>query len=205
MALTTYAELQTAIMAWIDRPDLSAVVPDFITLAESRMKRPLRVMITEKRAFETTTIGQETITLPDDFNGMRSLHIEAQTRIQLEQVSLQYLRIAYDEQTKGKPAKFAVADNAIFLGPLPDAEYQINMDYYEFPNLSDSNTTNAILDNHPDLYLYASLVEAHRYTMNEEGAAQAKQLAEQAMANVLSQDKKLRFGTSPLSTKIVSI
>ena len=42
MALTTYAELKTSIGDWLNRADLTAVIPDFISLAEAQIERTLR-------------------------------------------------------------------------------------------------------------------------------------------------------------------
>ena len=42
MALTTYAELKTAIGDFLNRDDLTSVAPDFITLAEADINRRVR-------------------------------------------------------------------------------------------------------------------------------------------------------------------
>ena len=42
MAITTYAELQTAIGDWLNRADLDQKIPDFIRLAESTLNDVLR-------------------------------------------------------------------------------------------------------------------------------------------------------------------
>ena len=42
MAISTYAELKTSIANWLDRSDLTDVIPDFIALAETRHKRDFR-------------------------------------------------------------------------------------------------------------------------------------------------------------------
>ncbi len=42
MALTTFAELKTSIADWLNRDDLTTVIPDFITLAEHQMEREVR-------------------------------------------------------------------------------------------------------------------------------------------------------------------
>ena len=42
MAITTYAELKTAIANWLNREDLTSVIPDFISLAEADFNRKLR-------------------------------------------------------------------------------------------------------------------------------------------------------------------
>jgi len=42
MAISTYSELKTAVANWLDRSDLTDVIPDFITLAETRHKRDFK-------------------------------------------------------------------------------------------------------------------------------------------------------------------
>ena len=43
MALTTYAELQTAVANYLARTDLTSQIPDFIYIAETRLRRQLRI------------------------------------------------------------------------------------------------------------------------------------------------------------------
>ncbi len=42
MALTTYNELKTSVGDWLNRTDLTTVIPDFIALAEAQIERQLR-------------------------------------------------------------------------------------------------------------------------------------------------------------------
>jgi len=42
MSITTYAELKSSISSWLNRDDLTAVIPDFISLAEAGINRDLR-------------------------------------------------------------------------------------------------------------------------------------------------------------------
>ena len=50
MAITTYAELQSSIADFLDRDDLTSVIPTFISLAEADMNRQIRHWRQEKRA-----------------------------------------------------------------------------------------------------------------------------------------------------------
>ena len=54
MALTTYAELKASIADFLNRDDLTSVIPDFITLAEADMNRGLRHWRQEKRLLGLT-------------------------------------------------------------------------------------------------------------------------------------------------------
>ena len=49
MAISTYAELKTSIANWLDREDLTDIIPDFIALAETRHKRDFKIRRMETR------------------------------------------------------------------------------------------------------------------------------------------------------------
>ena len=44
MALSNYTELKASIADFLNRDDLTSVIPDFITLAESQINRDIRHM-----------------------------------------------------------------------------------------------------------------------------------------------------------------
>ena len=48
MALTTFDELKASIADFLNRDDLTAVIPDFVKLAETKMNRELRHWRMEK-------------------------------------------------------------------------------------------------------------------------------------------------------------
>src|SRR4051812_33674109 len=66
MALGTYQELRASIASWLMRSDMDAVIPDLITLAETRLNDTLRVAAMETRAFLDLSDAGEA-NLPDDF------------------------------------------------------------------------------------------------------------------------------------------
>ena len=65
MAITTYAELQTATANWLDRSDMTDRIPEFIELAEANFNRVIRQpdMITKDDSF---SISSRYTTLPTD-------------------------------------------------------------------------------------------------------------------------------------------
>jgi hypothetical protein len=56
MALANYNQLQTSIANYLNRTDLDAVIPDFITLTERRLDRDVRARANMIRA-NTTTVS----------------------------------------------------------------------------------------------------------------------------------------------------
>ena len=63
MAVTTYAELQTALDNWLARTDLQSRHPEFIALAEARMNRELETRGQAKRVTTTTTADDAYVTV----------------------------------------------------------------------------------------------------------------------------------------------
>lgn len=203
MPLTTYAELQTAIANWVDRTDLTSDIPDFITLAEGVLKREMRTLLEEKRAFAETVADQSALALPTDFNGMRNLFVRGSPKISLTQVNLDKLYRAYASDYSGKPLMFAVTDEQIIMAPTPDSAYTVEMAYWSYPVLSDVNTSNSVLTRHPDLYLMWSLVYAYEFIYGEENEkpavmAQIKADATALLESAKADNRDRQFGTVPL-------
>jgi len=64
MAINTFATLKTAVANWLNRDDLTDRIPEFISLAESRLSRELETRGQEKRATLTTSASDQYISLP---------------------------------------------------------------------------------------------------------------------------------------------
>ena len=75
MALTTYSELKTSVADWLHRSDLSAIIPDLITIAEMRMNSDLSARDMETTATLYTVAGTKTVALPTDVVETRRLAI----------------------------------------------------------------------------------------------------------------------------------
>ena len=192
MALDTYANLQTAIADWLNRGDLTSVIPDFITLAETTIRREVMTMDEETNDNTLVTVAsQEYVALPADFNKARSLYIDKSPRVALKQVSLATLREEYSEAV-GVPAVFAIARGRLYLAPTPNAVFNLDLHYYKFEALSGSVTTNSVLTKHPDLYLRLSLLEAARYLSDRESVAYWNQLAQESLEGIKGYGEEIR-------------
>ena len=165
MSISTYAELQTAVKAWLDRADadLTARAPEFITLAEAKLNMDLRVRPMEVVGSDTMSSGA--ITLPTDWLKYKSIwYTQSSTRVELENMSPQEFN-RFDTGTTDYPSGYYIAASSVYFGPsTPNADYTVGYIYYQkIPALSDSATTNWLLTSHPDIYLYGSLLEAAPY------------------------------------------
>ena len=64
---------------------------------------------------------------------------------------------------------YTVLGKEFRLGPKPDTAYTLEILYHErIQKLSDSNTTNDVLTNYPELYLYGALIEAEPFLQNDQ-------------------------------------
>ena len=168
MAITNYSELQTAVGSWLNRSDLSSNIPDFITLAEASFNRVLRTRNQITRA--TSSVSEQYVALPTDLIELFNIQLNTDPIKRLEQVSLDKADdLRSSNSSAGTPSYFAITGNNIELIPTPSDTKTLEIIYYaKITALSDSNTTNWLLTNYPDIYLYGSLVQAEPFLMNDE-------------------------------------
>lgn len=163
MAITTYSELQASIAAWAHRSDLTSAIPDFITLAEERMNRALRVRQMET-ALAETAIASGAIAVPADTAGVKTLWIVGYETAPLKPQTFDFIKA---NGAEGVPAHWAwQGDSFHFDG----AGTVTGVLYEKVPALSASNTTNWLLTASPSLYLFGALAEAFVYVRNTEEA-----------------------------------
>lgn len=203
MALTTYAELKSSIADWLNRDDLTSVIPDFISLAEANMDRSIRHWRMEKRVTATVD-GQYTGLIGDYLEGIRFSIANGDRLELLSQGEMQQRRTAYDDTT-GKPRYYAISDGQLELYPTPDGSYTVEMLYYgQITPLSDSNTTNWLLTHHPDAYLYGSLVHASPYLGEDQRATVWASLYQSALDAINKESSDAKFGGSGRRLKIAA-
>jgi hypothetical protein len=166
MAIGTFAQLQTAMADWSNRSDLTAYLPDMITLAEGRLNDSLLLKDTESDESLTLTLGQNYVALPTGFvSPIAFWLIVSNQRLKLEHVLPQDL--PYD--TSNSIPRFWAIDGANIRFDCPaSSAYSAKLRMVKASNLSASNTTNYLLTRRPDVYLAASLVELARFTRDVE-------------------------------------
>jgi hypothetical protein len=169
MAITTYAELKSAVADFLNRDDLTSVIPTFISMAESTLNREVRHWRMEQRS--TAEIDDQFLTLPSDWIETVRISVQDTVPYTLNLVSrdaMQDYRFRGDD-VASKPLYYAHIAGEIEMYPTPDATYDIEMLYLKkIEALSDSNTSNWLLSEAPDLYLYAALIETAIYLKDDE-------------------------------------
>lgn len=173
MALSNRTELLAALADWANRTDLTSFWPDAITLAEAEMKRRLR------RATESTTIyiAAGNMNGPSDMAEPIHLRLSSTNPYLDGTLSLCTPEMLTDVRQRtgyvaGRPTHYAYYDGQLQFAPTPDQSYDGILLYaQQLTPLTASNTTNAVLTEFPDLYLFGALLQAAPYLEHDERIA----------------------------------
>jgi len=205
MAITTYAELKSSIADFLNRDDLASVTSSFISLAEADMQRRLRHWRMEKRS--TAELDTQYSAIPADFVEIIRFYVTSGDTKPLELISQAQLldRKAKSLNTSGAPAYYALTAGEIEVYPAPDATYDVELYYLaRIPALSDSNTSNWLLDHYADAYLYGSLVHSAPYLKDDARIQVWAALYQSAIDAINTESERSKSGGSGLRMKIRS-
>jgi hypothetical protein len=106
--------------------------------------------------------------------------------------------------TSGMPVAYTIIGDNFRFAPTPDTTYTGTLNYFKsFDALSDSNTTNYILTNHPAIYLYGSLYHAANFLGGVEPARlqQWQGMYTTALERLERNDREDQFSGSPLQIR----
>lgn len=223
-AFDSYERIVSAIKDWINRTDLDSVIPHFISLAESRMSRTLRVPSMERRVILNTSNGIAYI--PTDLLEVKSMYyIGGSKRQPLERTNLSRINqiIQDTNEVIGEPKFFSRTDNQFAFAPkVADGELNpvdgqgnpipstaiIELEYYQtIPSLiqgsptatADPEGSNWILDMAPECYLFGALHEASIYIKDLERAQYWKSKFEESIMLLQKMGDQAEYAGSELA------
>ena len=202
MAINTYGTLKTAVANWLDRDDLTDRIPEFISLCEATFNRVLRIRAMETTVSDTTVGGTKTDALPDGYLQMREIHLTTSPVVSLSYITPEIMYRIRSGSTSAKPNSYTIVGDNILFGPTPDGAYTYDMTYYKsFDALTDVATTNWVILNAPDLYLYGTLLQAEPFLMNDQRIALWERGMRQVINDLQEQDDKDRHSGSALTVQ----
>jgi hypothetical protein len=158
MAFATDSDLQTQIANWLARDDLTAYIPDFITLFECAAARKLKVRLQETTATLTPTSGVATV--PSDYLGYRRVTWTGSPISELSYVTPTMYATYLNSPVASPPLVFTIEGSNLRVAPSDDTA--LTFDYFQ-RNAAVSGTLNWLYTNHPDAYLFGSLCEANAF------------------------------------------
>lgn len=180
MALTNLGELKASIADWLNREDLTAQIPDFIDFGTRRINADHRSRVTVTEERNVSTVASENQQNPVVNNNnieVKTLKIDDKVIpfVTFEEYSRERLDSSYANGV------WCYADGAILYSGWPEANdptpaaggAAVEVEWFAFGNsewnFADDNGTTAFFNLHPEIFLYASLVEAAVYLRDAEG------------------------------------
>tara|TARA_R110001592_G_scaffold130022_3_gene342957 strand:- start:94 stop:723 length:630 start_codon:yes stop_codon:yes gene_type:complete len=201
MALTTYSTLKAEIASYLNRDDLTTHLDTFIDLAESRLNRDLRLREMETVDTSITTVaGTQAYDLPTGYLEMRYASLQTNPYTFLTYMTPpDFMRMYNAGEGSGTATHYTIIGTQIYLGKMPDSAKVLELGFFQRPTgLSDDNTTNAILTNFPDLYLYACLAESEPFLMNDERLKVWASLYQEGVKTANESAQRGRTSSAPL-------
>jgi hypothetical protein len=160
MAITTFAELKTAIASWMDvsTSDVSSVIDDLVMVGEKRIFRETRTRDMEEAL--SSAIASGVIALPTSYVALKFAYIDGTPTQKLERRSAEWIYETYPSRSSSGKPKFIAREGTNFIfGPYADSSYTVKGVYYKRLAVL-SSSANALFLANPDLYLFACLAES---------------------------------------------
>lgn len=157
MALTTYSELQAAIAARLVRTDLTSLIVDFIALAEKSLNHTLGLSAQETETTLTAVVGSRSLTTPSLFGAPVALYLT--TYLPRYEIGYQLPTDMQVYSDNGQASAWTIDGSTIKTDRPADIAYTYALRYVAEFDIA-ATTTNTLLTNYPDLYLFGALIEA---------------------------------------------
>ena len=202
MAITTFAQLSTAVANWLDRTDLTDRIPEFIALGEGLINARLRCKRMLQRS--TTSASTQMIAVPNDYVALDGIYATINSKdVPLDYISTE-LSALTDPISSGPPTSYTVIGGEFRLVPAPDTAYTITISYYkQIPALTVSATTNWLLTLYPQVYVSAAVAVAYQYIMDDAREAKEMGRLEAEISQVMKRESADRMLGSTLNMRAV--
>lgn len=190
-AIQTYTENQFPDTYLADGSTVTSTtqINRFIQQAEQRIYNTIQFPSLRKNMKGVMQSGNKYLAAPDDFLAVYSLavvsgvvggNLDTGTYEYLLNKDVNYIRQAYPQPSdQGLPKYYALFGPTVsgatitneltfILGPTPDANYNVELHYYYYPQSIVTANTTWLGDNFDTVLLYGSLVEAYTYMKGEQ-------------------------------------
>jgi len=206
MALDGTADgLRATIAEWLDDATLATAIPDCIRMCEARLNRILKIYEQEVRA--TAVLTGEFMSLPVDCKSVRSINFSGSLPYgQLTQIEAgDMLRTYGGVYSSATPQAFSVSGNELRFAPAATAPFPIEIIYFRrLPPLA-INSSNWLIVESPDVYLYGSLMAAEMRGWNDARLPMLKAAFDSTIPELIIASEQMRWGASPIAPRINAV
>ena len=215
MAISTYDTLKSGIADFLNRDDLTAVIPTFIDLAEGQINRDVRHWKMQKNA-NLSSVSAGRYNFPSDWLETIELKFAPDLISDDSFYNLEYAsQNTFNEREQnsnsltGSPKYYTLRAHAgttqAILFPKPAAtdgtKNLLVIDYLAENQLDQSNQTNWLITDASDVYLYGSLIHAAIYLKDDERLALFSQMYGAAVQRVNASSQDAEYKHDRLRTR----
>lgn len=190
----TLTGLKATIKDWLLRVGdtrFEARIPDLIVMGEATLNKTLRALEMQGQQTLVTVGGTDTVAAPTGFLQGVSLSALDYQAPPIDQMDGAALDTDFAGAASGRVRAYSAWAGLFTLGPTPDAAYNLRSRYFKkLTPLTDDAPTNPVLVAHPDLYLYAALMQAAPTLRDQDAAAMWQSALESGvgLANEMAQE-----------------
>jgi hypothetical protein len=205
MALATYTDLKASVATFSGRQDLTTPIPDFIAIAHARINRVLRSHPRMQKRNDAFSVTGEYVAVPTDFRELRSMYIQSSPR---QEIAMQYDNWVASETSVPIPRYVTIVGSTtpgveyFRFGPPPSGTLTVTIEYVAYLTaMSAGSDHNWVLDEHPEVYLYGSLVSLAAYMKDPEAAQGYQALYDAAIHELITAGRRTRASGPPIRTQ----
>ncbi len=194
MALATFSDLKGKVAGYLARSGMDAQISDAIAMFEAQYNGAEDNYFAEMVGTITTTAGTSTASLPSDFNQHVALYYDDGQPVELVDISaLNPINVA------GRPTKAAIfPGNRLKFDVVPAAAYALEIVYEaKLSPLSDTNATNWLMLQYPNVYVYGSLMFMLDYLQDSIRADTVGKRAEGFLLAIQGKKPSKKLGNTP--------
>ena len=169
MGMANNTELKALITSYVNNKTATdALIIDFIRLTEARIVGDFAENQLLAKLLESETIVTDATSkaLDSGYRGMMVAYLDKNPKQVLDYMTPDEFFSRYLSSETGQPTAYTIQGMNIHLGPSPDSSYNLIHWFVKMPDIA-TDSTNSILTNHPNLYLYGALSEAYDYLGND--------------------------------------
>lgn len=192
MPFSTYAELKTAVQSWVAAADVtSALVDDFVVLAEAKFNRRLRTVEMET-ALAETAIASGVIARPAGLLEFKAIWSTGAEQQSLEWKPLEFIQ---RQQSVSARPRWYSWDGANIR--FDQTSGSVAATYYTKIGAL-SSAVNWLYTASPDLYLWATLEQAYMWRRDAPAAMAAMQKTDALIDELNGRSQANQIGGGPL-------
>lgn len=198
----TVNEISQAVLDWLDRTDLAAIIPTWLKFVKYDVERNYNLKY--MRTYYSPTVNAYTIALPTSYKDVDSVRIldSSGKRYPMKKDSIDHAWSLYPNQSGDTGTPAIISETVLSSGrtfvvrPTPDATFTLDMVYFAYS--SDLSDSHWLVQNAPDLLIYGSLVKAIPYLGEDVTFASIWQTEYTTiLSNLVTSENHEKFNGSP--------